>query len=400
MKLQSFSHSQQKILFLCGITAIYLAIVAWLDFLQGPPWWDEVNFWKSSLIFSDSLLPSLSDLREYHSLNTPLPFMIFGFLEYLFNQGMVAGRWLNLILSLGIVAIIGWPSRQKGGRAIVCLIGLFLCPYFLFLSGRLYTEMITCTWVLLGFMAYVRNRHWASCLAFVLAISSRQYMLAFPMAIATYEILRLANQYRQGQPVSPLQHQRWLAPALASLSFLGWVALFDGLAPASAIVSHAPPVQKSTLDLTPGVAINFLSFVGAYIVIPEWLLFRPAAPLQALRNNRVKWLLIATGLLVVCLIFPPLDTPYGNMDKIAERLPFYGLELAMYYGLALITCLRFAKLDLLFWLVVFNALIMMKAIPWDRYTLPLVVAFWYLKSIHYSESVDAAVPSDLSPEFR
>ncbi|MGB3311765.1 MAG: hypothetical protein WA939_24805 [Nodosilinea sp.] len=399
MKLQSFSHSQQKILFLCGITAIYLAIVAWLDFLQGPPWWDEVNFWKSSLTFSDSLLPSMSDLREYHSLNTPLPFMIFGFLEYLFNQGMVAGRLFNLILSLGIVAIIGWPSRQKSGRAILCLLGLFLCPYFLFLSGRLYTEMIACTWVLLGFVAYVRDRHWVSCLAFVLAISSRQYMLAFPMAIATYEFLAIANQYCQGQPVSLLQHQRWLAPALACLSFLGWVALFDGLAPTSAIVSHAPDVQKSNLALTPGGAINFLGFVGAYIVIPEWLLFRPTNPLQSLRKNQKKWLLIAGGLLIVCLIFPPLDTPYGNMGKVADLLPFYVLNLAMYYGLALLTCLRFSKPDLLFWLVAFNALIMMKAIPWDRYVLPLVVTFWYLKSIHYPETLVAAAPtqSDLEP---
>ena len=389
MKLQSFSHSQQKMLFLCGITAIYLAIVAWLDFLQGPPYWDEVNFWKSSLTFSDSLLPSLADLREYHSLNTPLPFMIFGFLEYLFNQGMVTGRWLNLILSLGIVAIIGWPSKQKGSRAIVCLIGLFLCPYFLFLSGRLYTEMIACTWVLLGFVAYVRDRHWVSGLAFVLAISSRQYMLAFPLAIATYEFLGIANRYRQGQPVSPLRHQRWLAPALASLSFLGWIALFDGLAPASAIVSHAPEVQQSTLALTPGGIVNFLAFVGAYIVIPEWLLFRPAHPLRSLRQNQTKWLLIAIGLLAFCLIFPPLDTPYGNMGKVADMLPF-SLTMAMYYGLALLTCLRFAKPDLLFWMVVFNALIMMKAIPWDRYVLPLVVAFWYLKSIHYPETQAAA----------
>ncbi|MBE9159344.1 hypothetical protein IQ265_21285 [Nodosilinea sp. LEGE 06152] len=400
MKLQSFSHSQQKILFLGGITVIYLAIVAWLDFLQGPPYWDEVNFWKSSLTFSDSLLPSLSDLREYHSLNTPLPFMIFGFLEYLFNQGMVAGRLLNLVLSLGIVAVIGWPSRQKGGRAILCLIGLFLCPYFLFLSGRLYTEMVACTWVLLGFVAYVRDRHWLSCLAFVLAISSRQYMLAFPMAIATYEFLAIANQYRQGQAVSLRQHQRWLAPALASLSFLGWIALFDGLAPTSAIVAHAPEVQQSTLALTPGGIVNFLAFVGAYIVIPEWLLFRPANPLQSLRNNQKKWLLIAGGLLVFCLIFPPLDTPYGNMGKVAELLPFYALNLAMFYGLALLTCLRFAKPDLLFWIVAFNALIMMKAIPWDRYVLPLVVAFWYLKSIHYPKTQLNADPIQADPETR
>lgn len=383
MKFQSFSHSQQKVFFLCAITAIYLAIAAWLNFLQGPAWWDEAAFWQSSLTFSDSLLPSLSDLREYYSLNTPLPFMVFGLLEYLFGQGMAAGRLLNLILSLGIVATIGWPSKDRGGRALLCLLGLFLCPYFLFLSGRLYTEMIACTWVLLGFVAYGRDRPWVSGLAFVLAIASRQYMLAFPAAIATYEFLATANQYRLGEPVSPSQHQRWLAPAIASLSFLGWVALFGGLAPADAIADKSPDVQKSTLALTPGGAINFLAFVGAYIVIPEFLLFRPAAPRQALRHHWRKWLLIAAGLLVVCLVFPPLDTPYGNMGKMADLLPFYGLVMAMYYGLALLTCLRFAKPDLLFWIVAFNALIMMKAIPWDRYVLPLAVAFWYLKSIRY-----------------
>lgn len=383
MKLQSFSHSQQKAFFLCAITAIYLAIAAWLDFLRGPAIWDEAAFWQSSLTFSDSLLPSLSDLREYYSLNTPLPFMAFGLLEYLFGQGMAAGRLLNLILSLGIVATIGWPGKDRGGRALLCLLGLFLCPYFLFLSGRLYTEMIACTWVLLGFVAYVRDRPWVSCLAFVLAIASRQYMLAFPAAIATYEFLATANQYRLGQPVSLSQHQRWLAPAIASLSFLGWVALFGGLAPADAIAAKSPDVQKSTLALTPGGAINFLAFVGAYIVIPEFLLFRPVAPLQALRHNWQRWLLIAAGLFVVCLVFPPLDTPYGNMGKVADLLPFYGLVMAMYYGLALLACLRFAKPDLLFWIVAFNALIMMKAIPWDRYVLPLAVAFWYLKSIRY-----------------
>ncbi len=381
MKLQSFSQSQQKVCFFGIITATYLTLLAWLDFLQGPPFWDEAAFWQSSLTFSDSLLPSLSDLREYYSLNTPLPFMAFGLLEYLFGRGIAAGRLLNLALSLGIVAAIGWPSKDKGGRALLCLLGLFLCPYFLFLSGRLYTEMIACTWVLLGLVAYRRDRPWLSCLAFVLAIASRQFMLAFPAAITTYEFLAAAQQ-QLGQPVSPRQHQRWQAPALACLSILGWVALFGGLAPATAIADKSPEVQKSTLALTPGGAINFLAFIGAYIVIPEWLLFRPQAPLQTLRHNWPKGLLIAAGLLGFCLIFPPLYTPYGTMGQVAKVLPLYG-SMAMYYCLALLACLRFSQPGLLFGVILFNTLIMMKAIPWDRYVLPVAVAFWYLKSIHY-----------------
>ena len=43
MKIQ-LNHREQKFLFLVGITAIYSALVVWLDFLQAPPIWDENPF--------------------------------------------------------------------------------------------------------------------------------------------------------------------------------------------------------------------------------------------------------------------------------------------------------------------------------------------------------------------
>lgn len=52
-----------------------------------------------------------------------------------------------------------------------------------------------------------------------------------------------------------------------------------------------------------------------------------------------------------------------------------------YYLLAFLACIRFAKPNLMAFLIFFNAAIMIKAHPWDRYVLPMVVAFWYLKSI-------------------
>ncbi|MGB3640444.1 MAG: hypothetical protein WBA39_23150, partial [Rivularia sp. (in: cyanobacteria)] len=91
MKIQ-LNHREQKFLFLVGITAIYSALVVWLDFLQAPPIWDEGHFWETSLTFSDKLIPSIDDLRNYGELSTPLPFIIFGALEYLFHQGIFAGR--------------------------------------------------------------------------------------------------------------------------------------------------------------------------------------------------------------------------------------------------------------------------------------------------------------------
>ncbi|MEM6840362.1 MAG: hypothetical protein AAF609_26470 [Cyanobacteria bacterium P01_C01_bin.120] len=375
------SRSQQKLLFLLGVTLIYLSVITYLDFLTGPAWEDEGNFWDSSLTFSDSLIPTLTDLRTYDSLNTPLPFILFGWLEYFLGGGMAAGRWFNLFLSLGIVAIIGWPTKQRGTRAILCLIGLFMCPYFLWLSGRLYTEMVACTCMLLGIIAYVNNRHLLSGLAFILAIAARQYMLAFPVAIAIFEFLRTAQDYWQTREINWHRQIRWLAPSVAALTILGWFAFFDGLAPPIPTIKSAPEVQKSLWAFETGAAINFLAFVGGHLVIPELILFPPQRPIQMLKKEWKKWLLIAVLLLLFCLLSLPRVNGYGAISKAIRLFPGYGLQIFLYYGLALLTCIRFAKPDLMFWLVIVHAAMMTKAWPWDRYVLPLAITFWYFKSM-------------------
>jgi hypothetical protein len=360
--------------------------MVWLDFLQGPYWHDEKTFWETSLTFSSRLLPSIEDLRNYGELNTPLPFIIFGALEYLFDRGIFTGRLLNLILSLSIVFIIGYPRQSNRERAILCLIGLFLCPYYLWLSGRLYTEMIACFWVIIGFVSYIRNRHLISCIAFILAIASRQYMLAFPIAIATYEFIVTINNLKDIPKITSLVKWRWLAPLIAALSIFGWIYLFQGLVPEVALeVRDAPEVQRSTWALTPGGAINFLSFVGLYIVIPECVLFRNSSIFKVFNQHRRKIIIIAAGLLLYFLVFPPLLFGSGNIAKLAKLLPYDILKMVLFYVLSLLACIRFSRPNLISLIVLFNSLIMIKAYPWDRYVLPLVVVFWYLKSIKFQE---------------
>ena len=78
---------EKRVLFLLSVALLYAALFVWRDCLQGPPQWDEVSFWQTSLTFSDRLIPTLDQLRNYEELNTPLPFVLFGMLEYLFHQG-------------------------------------------------------------------------------------------------------------------------------------------------------------------------------------------------------------------------------------------------------------------------------------------------------------------------
>lgn len=381
MPHKPFRLSKLKRLFLLGITAVYVALIIWLDFLQGPVWWDEGTFWQTSVTLSDRIFPTLNELRDYTELNTPLPFILFGAIEHVSQGDIVWGRLLNLMLSISMVFIVGWPTHTKGNKALLCVVGLFLCPYYLWLSGRLYTEMIACFWVLLGFIGYVNQRYVWSCVAFILAIASRQYMVAFPAAIALYEFLISADIAIQLKQLHLAQQWKWLAYAGVTTTIVGWFYLFGGLAPQTALETRlAPAVQQTTWAIAPGGAINFLSFVGLYLVIPEALLFRYylRARLKELKVEKI--VLVAFALLVYAIIFPPHLIGSGNIGKLVRLLPYDVLKLTLLYGLALLACVRFSKPSLLALLVLSNSIIMMKAYPWDRYVLPLVVVFWYIKA--------------------
>ncbi|MGP1383976.1 MAG: hypothetical protein ACTS2F_10485 [Thainema sp.] len=370
-----------------------MALLIWLDLLQGGYWRDERHFWETSLSFSDRILPTLEQLRNYEELNTPLPFIIFGALEYLFQQGIFLGRLLNLGLSLAISLIIGWPKPGKP-YALFCLIGLWLCPYYFWLSGRLYTELITCFWIVLGLMAYIRDRTFLSGIAFILAIASRQYALAFPLAIFTYEFGLAMKTAIASSQIRLADQWKWLAPLVAVLSIGVWLYLFQGLAPETAIEIRATPeVQQTFWAVRPGQVVNFMAFTGLYVVIPENLIF-----IGLLRQNQFampirKGIGVAIALLVYVLIFPPSLVGDGPLMKVIALLPQGAIAVAVLYGLALIACLRFSRLNLITLIWLFNCLIMIKAFPLDRYVLLFAVAFWYLKSIGWADDQNQRLES-------
>ena len=380
MALQ-LKRNRQKFLFILLITAIYTVLVVKSNFLQGIKINDEPHFWETSLSFSDSLIPSIDAIKNYRDLNTPLPFMMFGAVEYFFHLDVFGGRLLNLILSIVMALIIGWPSKDKKRTSILCLIGLFICPYFLICSGRLYTDIIACFWVLLGFVAYVRDRHLLSSIAFILGIASRQFMLAFPAAIATYELILALNRIKNTRRFDLTSQWRWIAPSIAACTIFGWIYLFKGLAPATGIEELAPTVQKTTWAIQPNRAVYFLSFTTIYIVIPELILFRPWAKIRSLWSHKRRIAYIAAGLLIYCIVFPPEINSSGMFTPFLDLLHYDFLKSVLFYVLALIACIRFCEPNLMQICILFHCIIMMKAHYWSKYVLPLSVVFWYLKSL-------------------
>ena len=243
-------------------------------------------------------------------------------------------------------------------------------------------------------MAYVRDRTFLSGIAFILAVASRQYALAFPLAIFTYEFGLAMKTAIASSQIRLADQWKWLAPLVAVLSIGVWLYLFQGLAPETGIeVRQTPEVQQTFWAVGPGHVVNFMAFTSLYVVIPESLIF-----IGLLRQNQFampirKGVGVAIALLIYVLIFPPSLVGDGPLMKVIALLPQGAIAVAVLYGLALIACLRFSRLNLITLIWLFNCLIMIKAFPLDRYVLLFAVAFWYLKSIGWADNQNQRLES-------
>ncbi|MBD3389096.1 MAG: hypothetical protein GF416_08415 [Candidatus Altiarchaeales archaeon] len=372
--------------FTAAVVAAYLMVLVPFDFLQFEARKDERFFWETTQKFTDGIIPSWTALRSYNSGKSlqypgPVPFWVFGVADQIGGDGLFAGRLLNLTLSLVIVLAIGLTGKSEGGKPYLAAAGLMLFPYFIGTSLHLYTDPIASFLVLAGVAAHMRKRHVLSGLCFVAAVYTRQMTIAFPLAIAAYELLR---SYRGGFTVN----SAWLAPSLAALSIIPFICLFS--VSDSGVESHVAEALWSQ-NLRPQYALYFLTCLGFYFALAETILFRKMREMKGLitwGNTR-----LALALAVLFLAFPPMDNidypvrEMGYLDR-AARMAFgsatYGgvAKTAVFYVLALTASIRISKtstLPMLF--VAFNAGIVMKSNhAWDKYLMPLLVVLWYLKA--------------------
>jgi hypothetical protein len=330
---------------------------------------DEPHFWNASQwLFADGL-PSLKKLRTYNELATPLTFLIFGSIDYLSHAGIAAGRAINIAASLGTLAIIFGSSRSKGASALA-VIGLLLCPYFLYVSPLLYTDAIPIFFTVAGIHFAFRRRHAASASFLILGIACRQYVVAFPVALLIHSYLKaIMGRGRWESNVS-----NWVSIA----SLIGWIIFFGGPGPSTGVVEQ----NIQTGKLHPDHGLYFLTAIGAYYVAVEFLIFRK------IRCQTTSPRLIIAGIVFLTfLVFPPfgnvvITDTMGYLDKAFRLLVPDWLRMFGFLVLAILTCLRFEPFSLSGLIVYSNAtLLMFPHIAWDKYALPALATLWLLRNL-------------------
>jgi hypothetical protein len=378
------SSQRDRALLLALLTVVLAGALLFTDALSFPIHKDEKQFWAQTTFFAEHWPPTLEQIRGYPEPMTPLAFLTWGALEVALGGGLPAGRASNLGLALLVLVLLGSGGGDPR-RGLLAACGMLAYPYFVPLGVHLYTDLPAAFLVLIGFWLYARRQPLASAVAFTAAIATRQYMVTFPAALAAAE---LAPALLAG---TSWKLRRTVPLLLATASLVGWLLFFEGLAPADGL-ARWPRHTVSIGGLVPGYGLYFLACVGAYFVVPEFLLYRRwrgSAGLRALWTRRSALLLAALAALF--WLFPPLsdEVRMGALNRATLLvLPAetgeigVALRTALFCALSWLTCLRFRRFDLAFWILAANFTLMLATFhAWEKYDLPILVSLWYLRSL-------------------
>jgi len=378
-------------------TSLFLFIVFIIIFFakknfSGELYQDEYHYLPTAILFSHEPIPSLDLLKSYDELNTPLPFILGGWVVNIFGADIANVRLLTFCTSFLLLMIFVWFSPERSKRYFLCLGGLLLFPNYYLCSVFYYTDIFALISVLAGIVAYLKRIHWLSAICFIAAISCRQYMLAFPAAVVAFELLEMLKKSENIRQFSAkiFSDLTWLYYVAAVLSLIPWILLWNGPAPAKTMAyQHYDSHQLISYNF--GFVLYSSVCLAVYYVIPEVIITRKIRYFfDYPRNNPALFITLLAIVILLVVFFPakqahnPYFTwPYlGYIDQLFTLIGITGFVKQICFGaFMLITLMRFISpvLNLASFIVVINILLLGKAqLSWDKYSLPTIMVLWFL----------------------
>ena len=382
----------RKLLTSVFIFILFIVIFFLKDKFTGPLYQDENHYLPAAVTFSKEPLPSLNLLKSYNELNTPIPFILGGWVVRLFGENIQYLRLLTFGVSFLLLMTFIWSAPERSKRFFLCLGGLLVFPNYYLCSVYYYTDIFAMATALAGTVLYIQQRHIWSVLFFIASVACRQYMLAFPAAVVAYELWEFLRKSRNvKQMISQSFNQRtWMLYVVAVLSIVPWIILWKGPAPASVMAEQHYDSDK-IVHYNFGFVLYSCTVLAAYYVIPEVLLTRKWGYfLDYPKKYPRLFVSCLLTVIAIVLLFParqaynPYFTwPYlGYVDQLLMTIGISGFVKQGVFGmLMLITLMRFISPDLKFasFVVLFNILLLGKAqLSWDKYSLPAIMVLWFL----------------------
>lgn len=384
-----------RILFACGIVA-FCAFTGWqMQLHSAPPLRDETHYWPSSEFLTSGGWPSQEKLRSYGELCTPLSLMLFGWAANVTGGGLPAARYFSLGAVCSTLVLFVLLARGPDRRVLPAALCVLAFPYFLGVGIHIYPDSFAILFTLLGLALFQRDRPWIGAAFFALAISCRQYMVAFPVGLALWEIVELIRVH-PARVRAALQTSKVLAGASAALVLVAWIIFWGGFGPPGEVRRQAVSTAQNASLFYPQYALYGLACLGLYFVLPRWVLFSRRLDWRAIVSARALALLLVIA--VTFALAPPQDNVHYEIDNMGYFDRMIRAAVGAHSFSRLFILGAFAWIALLcFWnwslasvLVLVHLLMLSKAhIAWDKYELPMLLCLWFLVADERAPAADS-----------
>ncbi|MCE7042231.1 hypothetical protein [Dyadobacter sp. CY312] len=371
---------------------LFIAVFFLKDNFNGALYQDEHHYLTAAVTFSKEPIPSIHLLKSYNELNTPIPFILGGWVVSIFGENIQYLRLLTFGVSFLLLMTFVWSAPNKSRRFFICLAGLLAFPNYYLCSVYYYTDIFAMATALAGAVAYVKGRHWLAVVFFVASVCCRQYMLAFPAAVVCYELfVILKRSANVSQFISNMLSDRtWMLYVAAVLSIVPWILLWNGPAPSSVMADQYYDSDK-LVKYNFGYVLYSSVVLAVYYVIPEIILTGKFRYFIDYPRNHPRFFAALVMLVILLVSFFPAKQAYnpyftwpylGYVDQFLVTIGITGLLKQCLFGiLMMIMLMRFISPHFNFasCVVLFNILLLGKAqLSWDKYSLPMIMVLWFL----------------------
>jgi len=389
---------RKHMLIFAVLIVIFELIAAWLVGLDRPAWEDEAHFYRTVRLFGSN--PSLTTLRTYPEMSTPVPFAAYAVWGRLFGYELSHLRTLSILFGL-LTYLIFFQllSRLVSDLRLVWFgaILLVLEPYMIGFTMFVYTDISAILFGTLALFGLARRSAWITCAGLALAVLCRQYMAFLTVtAFIFFACEWFANK-------KPDTLRQLAAVVLSAIPFAALVLFWGGTSPDNTLRQQF---------LGDGVRFH-PEMLSLYIAC----LFVYLLPLFALSARRfyTNWKVLALSVIGVgFIVFFPIKVSaplailgvsrVGQFHRILKivlgnefliHMGFavcflFALPMVLYLTRDLFTRIREMRIDFRFLLglsvAVFLVMMPFSYLGWEKYLMPVIPgAIVYLILVFDSE---------------
>lgn len=206
-----------------------VAVLSTISFLNinKPPHSDEKHFVETIKLFYNNF--SLSTLKDYPEISTPLFYYIYALWAKVFGFSLESLRIFNTLIALFSWQLIYRLFKlvtQNIKLAFLLSLLIIVNPYIIGLSFYVYNDNLNLLLLLAAILAFIKDRAILMSIFFSLAVLTRQYSVVFPLTMTFYSLLIFFLQNKENKKYI-------FASVLSLIPLLVLIVIWEGLAPKS-----------------------------------------------------------------------------------------------------------------------------------------------------------------------